>query len=180
MAKSTSNNPWGNHQNPPSSAPPMSYPQPTGGAEYSPLPGPPQAFTNAPWASSSSFQTAASAQPPSPWSSGQSTSLGGGSPVSPAKAPLAILIGTYAGAVIGIVCGILSPGLTVTIIGWVCGGLLAFGFAMVYVFQNAKRQTNPFYQYTKGPVFVYGVGIGLSLIAILLCAARIALYVGRL
>jgi|GEM_PF-3948347 len=182
MAKQAANNPWANQKSQPNVASPQSSSPVTGGGGFPPGPKQPQLETDAPWGNSAggSFQIMTEAPPQGPWDMQQKPVFGGAGPITATKAPSLILIGTYVGAIAGIICGLIASNIIIMVTGWVLGGLVALGFAMVYMLQNSKRQANPLYQYSKGPVLTYGVGVSLSLIAVVLCAAQIALYIGRL
>ena len=110
------------------------------------------------------------------WGSG---SLPGSGGFTSTGAPVKILIGTYGGALAGLILAVLGKGLPLLVTGWLLASIVALAFAMVYTVRNAQLQSNPFYVYRSGPKFFYIGGITFSLLAIVACAAQIALHIGR-
>lgn len=111
---------------------------------------------------------------------GGTPSLGGTSgSFTTTSAPIWILSGTFVSALVGLLLAVLGKGLPIFIVGWVLASFVSLGFVFVYLQVDARRQENPFYLQQAIPRILFGSGVALSLIATAVCAAQIALYVGR-
>lgn len=95
------------------------------------------------------------------------------------SAPVGILVGTLIAALAGLALGIFASTLPFLIGGWAIASVIGFGFALLYMRVNSRLQTEPFYLYQSFPRVLYGSSMLLTVVAIGVCAAKIALYVGR-
>ena len=96
------------------------------------------------------------------------------------KAPEGLLYVALTAAVIAIALSALFESVVVAGIGWVLAVLVGLGTATVFVVQNAKRQTSPWYLYSSRPQLLYRLSVLLCFLAIAATSVRIALFVGRM
>lgn len=96
------------------------------------------------------------------------------------KAPEGLLYVALAAAVIAILLSALFESVVVAGIGWALSALVGLGAATVFVVQNAKRQTSPWYLYSSRPQLLYRLSVLLCFLAIVATSVRIALFVGRM
>jgi hypothetical protein len=96
------------------------------------------------------------------------------------KAPEGLLYVALAAAVIAILLSVLFESVVVAGIGWALSALVGLGTATVFVVQNAKRQTSPWYLYSSRPQILYRVAVLVCFLAIVATSVRIALFVGRM
>lgn len=96
------------------------------------------------------------------------------------KAPEGLLYVALTAAVVAIALSALCESVVVAGIGWVLAVLVGLGAATVFVVQNAKRQTSPWYLYSSRPQLLYRLSVLLCFLAIAATSVRIALFVGRM
>ena len=96
------------------------------------------------------------------------------------KAPEGLLYIALAAAVVSIALSALFESVVVAGISWVLAVLVGLGAATVFVVQNAKRQTSPWYLYSSRPQLLYRLSVLLCFLAIVATSVRIALFVGRM
>ena len=89
------------------------------------------------------------------------------------KAPEGLLYVALTAAVVAIALSALCESVVVA-------GMVGLGAATVFVVQNAKRQTSPWYLYSSRPQLLYRLSVLLCFLAIVATSVRIALFVGRM
>lgn len=95
------------------------------------------------------------------------------------KAPTGILGGTVVAALAGLALGIFASTLPLLILGWALSSIVALGFATFYIRKDNRLQMRPFYLRRSFPRVFYRFSVLLAVVAIGVCAAQIALYMGR-
>ena len=103
-----------------------------------------------------------------------------GSSIHVTKAPEGLLYVALAAAGVSIALSSLFESVVVAGIGWGLAVLVGLGAATVFVVQNAKRQTSPWYLYSSRPQLLYRLSVLLCFLAIAAASVRIALFVGRM
>ena len=96
------------------------------------------------------------------------------------KAPEAFLCVALTAAAIALLLSLFFESVVVAGIGWVLSALVGLGASTIFVVQNARRQTSPWYLYSSRPQVLYRIAVVMCFLAIVATSVRIALFVGRM
>lgn len=133
-------------------------------------------FTDSASASSSPFADSPfdGTDEPAPW-----LGEGGSSPIS-TTAPVTWLWLACAAAAAGLLLALLTDQFSWHLAGWVLAGPLALGLLALFTLKDTARRANPWYLVHAVAPWLYRVAVVAALVGVVVCALRIALYVGRL
>lgn len=110
-----------------------------------------------------------------------STSSMGDSLPRPARPPFVWAAAAAVAGAVGLVLGALgSEGLIFAVIGWVIAGPIGIGLAGAYGLFNARAATQPWYGEPTWCRVLYWTSMVLVVVAVVVCALRIALFIGRM
>lgn len=97
-----------------------------------------------------------------------------------ATPPLPLLGAAMGTALVGALAAWLVPGIVPRVIGWVLAGPVAFGVLALFINRDTAARATGLYTAPAWLTVGYRAAAALSMVAVLLCAVRIADWVGRL
>lgn len=97
-------------------------------------------------------------------------------------APVAILYGSLAASLVGLVLAALAANLVLGALAWSLSALVGLGLTGFFLLKDAGRQAQTHSIYARGPLdlLLYRASIALALLVIVVAAVRIAFIVGRM
>jgi len=97
-------------------------------------------------------------------------------------APVAILYGSLAASLVGLVLAALAANLILGALAWSLSALVGLGLTGFFLLKDAGRQAQTHSIYARGPLdlLLYRASIALALLVIVVAAVRIAFIVGRM
>lgn len=135
------------------------------------------------WGAGAADPVRASSTPVVGWGGAPgSWSSPGGAPASrtPVGPPYPYLWVSFGAAALALVLAALPGGLVLHVVAWAIAGLIGFGAAVLFVQRDALRQTEALYMRQPLAPRLHRAAVGLSLIAVVATAIRIALALGRM